>query len=366
LRAIVRDVDCVARLGGDEFAIIQTSHPDGHGATIELANQILKRITEPYDLEGRKVTVGTSIGITWAPDDATDADALIRNADLALYKAKSEGRNRFQFFEPAMASAARERRDLEEDMQRALLRDEFELHYQTIIDVGKRSCDGAEALVRWRHPERGLIPPGQFIALAEESGLIVPLGAWILRTACADAAKWPPHLKVAVNLSPVQFKQHDLLATLKSALDESGLDPSRLELEITETILIDKNEENLAILHDLKNLKVSIVLDDFGIGYSSMRYLQMFPFDKIKVDKSFIQSMTSHADSAAIVSAIVGLGRSLDIETTAEGVETAEQLTFLRVAGCQLAQGFLFSRPVPASELSFQLPESLQKDARAA
>ena len=265
-----------------------------------------------------------------------------------------------------MEMAARERRELEEDMQRAMAQGEFVLHYQTIIDVGKRVCDGAEALVRWNHPERGLIPPDQFIALAEESGLIVPLGAWILRRACADAAEWPPHLKVAVNLSPVQFKQNDLLETLKSALDESGLDPSRLELEITETILIDKNEENLAVLHDLKRLGVSIVLDDFGIGYSSMRYLQMFPFDKIKVDKSFIQNMTSHSDSAAIVCAIVGLGRSLDIETTAEGVETAEQLTFLRVAGCQLAQGFLFGRPVPVSQLSFECPESLQKDAEAA
>ena len=366
LRKIVRDVDCVARLGGDEFAIIQAGDPDRRGGAIVLANRILEKITEPYDLDGRKVVIGTSIGITLAPDDADDADALIRNADLALYKAKSEGRNRYRFFEASMEMAARERRELEEDMQRAMAQGEFVLHYQTIIDVGKRVCDGAEALVRWRHPERGLIPPDQFIALAEESGLIVPLGAWILRRACADAAEWPPHLKVAVNLSPVQFKQNDLLGTLKSALDESGLDPSRLELEITETILIDKNEENLAVLHDLKRLGVSIVLDDFGIGYSSMRYLQMFPFDKIKVDKSFIQNMTSHSDSAAIVCAIVGLGRSLDIETTAEGVETVEQLTFLRVAGCQLAQGFLFGRPVPVSQLSFECPESLQKDAEAA
>jgi EAL domain-containing protein (putative c-di-GMP-specific phosphodiesterase class I) len=251
-------------------------------------------------------------------------------------------------------------------MQRAMSRDEFVLHYQTIIDLEKRVCHGAEALVRWQHPKRGLILPEQFIGLAEESGLIVPLGAWILRRACADAAKWPPHLKVAVNLSPVQFKQSDLLETLKSALDQSGLDPSRLELEITETILIDKNEEDLAVLHDLKSLGISIVLDDFGIGYSSMRYLQMFPFDKIKVDKSFIQNMTSHSDSAAIVGAIIGLGRNLDITTTAEGVETADQLTLLRAAGCQLAQGFLFSRPAPVSQLSFERSQSFPKGAEAA
>jgi len=224
-------------------------------------------------------------------------------------------------------------------------------------------CCGAEALVRWRHPERGLIPPDQFIAIAEESGMIVPLGEWILRRACADAATWPPHLKLAVNLSPNQFTQCDLLGILKSTLEETGLDPARLELEITETVLIEKNEENLAVLHALKKLGVSVVLDDFGIGYSSMRYLQDFPFDKIKIDKSFIASMVSHADSAAIVCAIAGLGRSLDVETTAEGVETAEQLVLLRNAGCQLAQGYLFSRPVPARDLTFEAPEALRKAA---
>jgi diguanylate cyclase (GGDEF)-like protein len=366
LRKLVRDVECVARLGGDEFAIIQAGGQDHRDRAIVLANRILSEIIEPYDLDGRKVVIGTSIGITLAPEDAGDVDALIRNADLALYKAKSEGRNRYRFFEPSMEMAARERRELEEDMQRAMSRDEFVIHYQTIIDLEKRVCHGAEALVRWQHPKRGLILPEQFIGLAEESGLIVPLGAWILRRACVDAAKWPSHLKVAVNLSPVQFKQSDLLETLKSALEQSGLDPSRLELEITETILIDKNEKDLAVLHDLKSLGISIVLDDFGIGYSSMRYLQMFPFDKIKVDKSFIQNMTSHSDSAAIVGAIIGLGRNLDITTTAEGVETADQLTLLRAAGCQLAQGFLFSRPAPVSQLSFERSQSFPKGAEAA
>jgi diguanylate cyclase (GGDEF)-like protein len=366
LRRLVRDLDIVARLGGDEFAIIQMADTNQRDQATVLANRILSAITEPYDIDGRKIVIGTSIGITLAPQDADNADALVRHADLALYKAKSEGRNRYRFFETAMEAEARDRRELEEDMRRALLRDEFELHYQTVIDIGRRECCGAEALVRWRHPERGLLFPDQFIGLAEESGLIMPLGGWILRRACLDAAAWPPHLKIAVNLSPVQLKQTNLLDVLNAALRESGLDPSRLELEITETVLMEKSEENLAVLHEIKNLGISIILDDFGIGYSSMRYLQMFPFDKLKIDKSFIQSMTSHSDSAAIVCAITGLGRGLEIETTAEGVETMEQLGFLRTAGCHFAQGYLFSRPVPLSQLSFERPEAMRKDVKAA
>jgi diguanylate cyclase (GGDEF)-like protein len=366
LRDVVGRLDCVARLGGDEFAIIHPIEEGQKDSVIGLAANILDSITQPYDLDGRTVVIGTSIGITLAPQDADDADTLVRNADLALYKAKSEGRNRYRFFESAMQAEARDRRELEEDMRRAIACEEFELEYQTIMNLEQRQCCGAEALVRWRHPERGLIPPDQFITLAEESGLIVPLGAWILRRACCDAANWPAHLTVAVNLSPIQFKRSDLVETLKSALQESGLAPERLELEITETILVEKNEENLAALHQIKALGVSVVLDDFGTGYSSMRYLQMFPFDRIKIDKSFIQSMTNHADSAAIVGAIIGLGRSLEIETTAEGVETAEQLTLLRSAGCPLAQGYLFSRPAPLAELNFEQPQAMRDATRAA
>jgi diguanylate cyclase (GGDEF)-like protein len=366
LRRLVRELDVVARLGGDEFAVIQIADMNQRDQATVLANRVLSGITEPYDIDGRKIVIGTSIGITLAPQDSDNADALVRQADLALYKAKSEGRNRYRFFETTMEAEARDRRELEEDMRRALLRDEFELHYQTVIDIGRQECCGAEALVRWRHPERGLLFPDQFIGLAEESGLIMPLGGWILRRACSDAAKWPSHLKIAVNLSPVQLKQNNLLDVLKSALTESGLDPRRLELEITETVLVEKNEENLAVLHEIKNLGVSIVLDDFGTGYSSMRYLQMFPFDKIKIDKSFIQSMTTHSDSAAIVCAITGLGHGLDTETTAEGVETVEQLQFLRTAGCQLGQGYLFSRPVPLSALTFDRPEALRGGVKAA
>jgi len=308
---IMHDVDRVARFGGDEFALLQIveKDQDHRESAIALADRILAAITEPYDLDGRKVAIGVSIGITVAPDDGCDADALIRNADLALYKAKSEGRNRYHFFEASMEAQARQRRELEDDMRKAIARDEFELHYQTIIDV--------------------------------ETG-------------------------VAVNLSPMQFKTSNLLDVMKSALRESGFAPTRLELEITETVLIEKNEENLAVLHQLKNLGASIVLDDFGIGYSSMRYLQVFPIDKIKIDKSFIQSMPNHSDSVAIVCAIAGLARNLDIETTAEGVETAEQFALLRGAGCQMAQGYLFSRPVPASKLSFERTDAAQAAAAQA
>jgi diguanylate cyclase (GGDEF)-like protein len=366
LRRTAPDVDCVARFGGDEFAVLHKVGTRQKDGAIALASRILAAIAEPYDLEGRKVTIGTSIGITSAPRDGTDADALIRNADLALYKAKSEGGQQLRLFEAAMEAEARERRELEADLRRAIACNEFELHYQTMVDVRRQECCGVEALVRWRHPERGLIAPNRFIALAEESGLIVPLGEWILRKACADAVKWPPHLKLAVNLSPAQFEQRELLAILKAALADSGLPPRRLKLEITETVLLECNEQILALLHDMKGLGISIVLDDFGIGYSSMKYLQMFPIDEIKIDKSFIQSMTKRADCAAIVGAIAGLGRSLDVETTAEGVETMEQFVFLRGAGCQLAQGYLFSRPVAASDLSFERPQAFRYSAKVA
>ena len=366
LRSAIPDIETIARLGGDEFAILVSLPDDRKETATSLAGRILSVVTEPYDLDKRRFTIETSVGITFAPQDGTNPDTLLKNADLALYKAKSLGGNRYCLFEAAMEANARERRELEDDMRKAIARNEFELHYQTIVNAGELDACGAEALVRWRHPERGLIPPDQFISLAEESGLIVPLGEWILRKACADAARWPSYLKLAVNMSPAQFKQHDLPAVVKSTLDQCGLPASRLELEITETVLLDNNEEHLAILHEIRNLGVSIVLDDFGIGYSSMRYLQMFPFDKIKIDKSFIQSMTSHPDSAAIVCAIAGLGRSLDIDTAAEGVETTEQLAFLRSAGCQLAQGFLFSRPVPLGELTFARKDALRSGAQAA
>jgi diguanylate cyclase (GGDEF)-like protein len=364
LNKITRETDCVARLGGDEFAVLQAVEQDQRESAVTLSNRILHEIRQPYDLDGRTLNVETSIGMAFAPQDGTTADALIKHADLALYQAKAEGRDRFCFFEPEMEALARENRDLEDDLRRAIGRNEFELHYQTIFDLEHHRCGGVEALVRWHHPERGLIRPDQFIPFAEESGLIVPLGRWILHQACADAVKWSPRIRVGVNLSSVQFRQEDLLDVIKSALKETGLPPQRLMLEITETVLLENNEENLALLHELKKLGISIVLDDFGIGYSSMTYLQTFPFDGIKIDQSFIQTMSDHS-GAAIVCAIAGLGRSLDMATTAEGVETVNQLTFLRAAGCRYAQGYLLSRPVPASELVFEFPDALRRDLAA-
>jgi diguanylate cyclase (GGDEF)-like protein len=364
LKETTRETDCVARLGGDEFAVLQATEPDQQQDAVALSNRILHAIRQPYDLDGRTLNIETSIGIAFAPQDGATADALIKHADLALYQAKAEGRDRFCFFEPEMETRARENRELEDDLRRAIGRNEFELHYQTIFDLEHYRCAGVEALVRWRHPERGLIRPDQFIPFAEESGLIVPLGRWILRQACADAVKWPSRLRVGVNLSPVQFRQEDLLDVIKSTLKETGLPPQRLVLEITETVLLENNEQNLALLHALKNLGVSIVLDDFGIGYSSMTYLQTFPFDGIKIDQSFTQTMEDHS-GAAIVCAIAGLGRSLNMATTAEGAETVDQLTFLRAAGCQYAQGYLLSRPVSASELVFEFPDALRGDLAA-
>ena len=254
LRAVIGKGDLVARLGGDEFAIIRTGEGDQGDNAALLAERIIQCIAEPFDLDDRKIVIGISIGITLAPTYARNSDMLIRTSDLALYKAKSEGRNRYQLFEPSMETEARERRELEQDLRGAVTRNQFELQYQTIIDVADKECCGAEALIRWRHPERGLIDPDQFIALAEDDGLIVPLGSWILRQACFDAAKWPSHLKIAVNLSPVQLKQGDLVEVVQSALSESGLDPKRLELEITETALLEEDVKNLAVLRELKKI----------------------------------------------------------------------------------------------------------------
>src|SRR5262245_4153025 len=365
LRHVVSEEDVVARFGGDEFAILHGSGGGRRDAAVALADGLLAIITEPYDLDGRRVTIGTSVGITLAPKDGVAADALIKNADLALYKAKSEGGDRYRLFEPSMDAEARERQELEDDLRKAIARDEFELHYQTIVDVEKKECRAVEVLLRWRHPSRGLLAPSQFIDLAEESGLIVPLGERILRKACADAVTWPSHVKLAVNIAPAQFEQSDLPAVLRSALAESGLPAQRLKLEITETVLLG-SEHIPALLHEIKRLGVSVVLDDFGIGYSSLKYLQMFPIDEIKIDKSFIQSMTTRLDCAAIVGVIAELGRNLDIETIAEGVETFEELIFLRTAGCKLAQGYFFSRPVPARDLSFDCALTLPNDAKVA
>ena len=314
---------------------------------------IIAEIAEPYDLDGIRVNVGISVGIAAAPADGGDSDQLMGNADLALYAAKVSGGNRYCIFEIWMEAQARERRELEADLRDAIANNEFEIHYQTIVGLPNQNCRGAEALLRWRHPRRGLIYPADFVPIAEATGLIAPIGEWVLRRGCADAASWPSHLTISVNLSAVQIQRGDLLCVVNSALADSGLSAGRLKLEITETMLIESTTDVHSLLKEIKGLGVSIVLDDFGIGYCSMRYLQAFPIDEIKIDKSFIQGIEHDADSAAITTAIAHLARTLGIQTTAEGVETVDQLRFARNAGCQFAQGYLFSKPVPVTRLSF-------------
>jgi diguanylate cyclase (GGDEF)-like protein len=351
LSEVVSEPDTVGRIGGDEFAILQVVKTDARAEAAALAQRLIAAIGTPYEIEGHPVVIGISLGVAVSPDDGTESSALLKHADLALYRAKSDGRNCFRFYESQMDAAVQLRRALEIDLRNALVRHEFELHYQVVISAATREPCGAEALVRWRHPRRGLIGPDQFIPLAEEIGLIDSLGAWILGAACAQAAAWPENLRIAVNLSPAQFRRGDLVDVITGALQRSGLAADRLELEITESVLLQKTEGNLATLHAIKDLGVSIVLDDFGTGYSSLGYLRMFPFDKIKIDRVFVQELASRADCAAIVCAITGLARSLSIVTTAEGVETEEQLALVRAAGCNQVQGFLFGRPVPAGAL---------------
>jgi diguanylate cyclase (GGDEF)-like protein/PAS domain S-box-containing protein len=351
LISCIRDDDTVARLGGDEFAIVQRSGADEANPAVSLASRLVEEISAPYDIAGHQLVIGVSVGISLAPDDGKHPDELLKKADLALYRAKADGRGTYRFFETGMDARAQARRLLELDMRAALPRGEFEMHYQPIRDVAAEKIVACEALVRWRHPMRGLIPPANFIPLAEETGLIIQIGEWVLRTACCDAAAWPDDIGVAVNLSPVQFKNPNLVLQVMNALAQSGLPAHRLELEITESVLLQNSEATLATLHALRGNGVRISLDDFGTGYSSLSYLRSFPFDKIKIDRSFVEDVTSREDSLAIVRAVAGLGRSLGIATTAEGVETMAQLDVLRREGCTQAQGYLFSKPRPAAEV---------------
>jgi diguanylate cyclase (GGDEF)-like protein/PAS domain S-box-containing protein len=353
LQATLQEADIVARLGGDEFAILQSGTGDQREAAVALSNRILDVFAATYNIDGNHVVTGTSIGIAFAPEHGANVEQLMKGADLALYRAKSRGRNQYSIFEPGMETEAHLRHGLELDLRNAIRRAEFELHYQPVFNIATRQPCGAEALVRWRQPDKGIVSPAQFIPLAEETGLIVPLGEWVLRTACAEAMSWPADTKVAVNVSPVQFRKGDLVDTVACALVDSGLPPERLELEITESVLLHHNEGNLAILAALKSLGVAIVLDDFGTGYSSLSYLKMFPFDKIKIDRSFVSDLSSRPDCAAIVCAVINLAQILNMVATAEGVETQDQLLMLRAAGCAYAQGYLLGRPVPATELGF-------------
>ena len=349
MRGCTRETDMVARLGGDEFAIVQVAINQPEDATL-LATRLIDAVSAPYQLDGHQVTVGTSIGIAIAPGDGTEPDQLMKNADLALYRSKADGGSAYRFFEPQMDARMRERRALELDLREALVKGEFSLDYQPLINVKTGEITSCEALIRWHRPERGLVPPLEFIPIAEETGLIVPIGEWVLRQACADAVEWPSETMVAVNVSPAQFKNAKFLRSVTNALEKSRLPASRLELEITELVLMQDNPATLVELQQLKDLGVSIAMDDFGTGYSSLGYLRSFPFDKIKIDQSFIRDLSDNKDSLAILRAVVGLGRSLGIVTTAEGVETQNQLEVLRTEGCTEAQGFFFSRPKSAAE----------------
>ena len=354
LRSALRSDDVLARLGGDEFAIIQAAHYDQRANSIDLASRISKLIAEPFDLPGHQVEIGTSIGIALAPEHGEDREQLLKKADLALYRSKSAGRNCFTVYDEAMSAELEARNTLEGDLRDAIARCQFEVHYQPYFDVESGRRRGAEALIRWRHPQRGLIPPDQFIPLAEETGLIVALGEWIIRQACDDATLWPADTRVSINLSPVQFKQAELFDVIVSALKKSGLPPERLEIEITESVLLERAAENLAFMERLSVTGVSLALDDFGTGYSSLSCLTTFPFNKIKIDKSFMGNLSAHYKSSAIISSVVTLARGLDMSVTAEGVETVEQLAGLKTLGVNFAQGYLLGRPVTAAELEKQ------------
>jgi diguanylate cyclase (GGDEF)-like protein/PAS domain S-box-containing protein len=363
LRTSVREGDTVARLGGDEFAIVQAGTDLQASESSLLAERLVEIVGAPYAIQGHQLNIGVSIGIAFAPNDGEDPDQLLKNADMALYRAKEDGRGTCRFFEPGMDARAQARRLLEIDLRAALTRDEFEVHYQPIHDLNTNQITAFEALIRWKHPLRGMISPTDFISLAEETGLITQVGDWILRKACMDAAAWSREVRVAVNLSPVQFKNSNPVQSVIVALAASGLAPERLELEITETVLLQDSEATLAALHKLRSFGVRISMDDFGTGYSSLSYLRSFPFDKIKIDRSFVQELATREDSMAIVRAVTGLGKSLGISIVAEGVETNEQLGLLRTEGCTEVQGFLFSRPRPAQDVEAMLSYGLERGA---
>ncbi|MFF7709730.1 EAL domain-containing protein [Pseudomonas sp. NPDC007930] len=349
LRPELRDPDILARLGGDEFAVVLPGLRDAQSAALS-AQRLIDAVRAPFLIDGHTVSVGLSIGIAVAPYDHDNSEQLLRRADMALYEAKRNGRNRYEYFRLDMDEAARKRRSIEMDLREAIAQQQLELYYQPITDMSRTRVTGYEALLRWQHPLNGLVMPMDFIPIAEETGLIHEVGTLALHQACREAMGWNDDQTVAVNLSPIQFKNDRLLEVVRSALEESGLPPHRLELEITESVLLDNTDGNIQTLQALKELGVRIALDDFGTGYSSLSYLRSFPFDKIKIDKSFIHDMQQSRESLAIIRAITGMSRSLEIQITAEGVETAEQYARLREEGCSHFQGYLFGKPVPAEQ----------------
>jgi diguanylate cyclase (GGDEF)-like protein len=350
LRRCIEGTDFVARLGGDEFAIVQTA-VTAPADVIGLVTRVLDAIREPYECLGHHVTTDASIGIALAPQHGADLDQILKNADLAMYAAKAAGRRTWRFFEPDMNARVKARRLLEMDLRRAITDGTFEVHYQPCVSLQDNKITGCEALLRWRHPERGMISPAEFIPIAEETGLINQLGEWALTTACAEATTWPDDIRLAVNVSPVQFRSGTLALKIVAALAASGLPPNRLELEITEAVLIRDDDDALAILHQLRALGVRIALDDFGTGYSSLSYLQRFPFDKIKIDRCFVTDIGEANGSSSIVQAVVNIAAARHMTTTAEGVETEQQMELLRALGCAEMQGYLFSPARPAAEI---------------
>jgi diguanylate cyclase (GGDEF)-like protein len=360
LRAHLREGDSVSRLGGDEFTVL-LEDVEGSDQVRGVAHKLLRAFAEPVALEGRDFYVTLSLGIALYPRDGPDADTLIKHADTAMYQAKSEGRDNFQFYLPDMGAAASERLTLEGSLRQALERGELLLHYQPVVRLADGEIAGVEALLRWRHPREGLLEPGRFIGIAEQTGLIVPIGDWVLREACAQSARWQAGglrpLRVAVNLSARQFRKAGLAESISAALRESGLDSRWLTLEITESLLMENAAASGAVLESLKEMGAHMALDDFGTGYSSLAYLKHFPIDVIKIDRSFVSDIPGDADDAAIVRATIGLASSLGMQTTAEGVETRAQLEFLREHGCRYGQGYLFSEAVPAAEFEAMLRE---------
>jgi diguanylate cyclase (GGDEF)-like protein len=356
LLGCIRESDLVARLGGDEFAILHFSDHQPEDAEA-LAKRIVETLRQPYEIDGQPAIVSVSIGIAVADEDETSAELLLKCADMALYRAKADGRSTYRFFETEMDAEVQARRAIELDLREALARSQLEVFYQPLFELEHGRVSGFEALLRWRHPQRGMISPATFIPIAEDLRLIGPIGEWVLRRACADAASWPDHVAIAVNLSPMQFRGPDLVQTVQRALSQSGLPARRLEIEITESALLQQNDKVLATLHRLRDLGVRIALDDFGTGYSSLSYLRSFPFDKIKIDQSFVREIGSRPDCLAIVTSVASLARRLGMTTTAEGVETAEQVAELRSAGCTEVQGFYFDPPMPlASTLEWFEP----------
>ena len=358
LGRVVAETDTAARLGGDEFAVIRRLATDGEAPSI-LAQRIIDALSEPYTIDTASLVVGASVGIAVAPDDGTTADELIKAADVALYSAKAAGRGTYRQFEPEMGAQLQAHQQMKLALRRALDRRELELYYQPLVSLRSKKVSGCEALVRWRNAERGMVAPENFIPIAEETGLIVPIGEWVLKEACREAAAWPASVSIAVNLSPIQFRDKKLVKAVAAAIAASGIDPARLQLEITESVLLDESDHNLELLQELRNLGVKIAMDDFGTGYSSLGYLRSFPFDKIKVDRAFIRDLPSGKESLAILKAVAGLGHSLGITTTVEGVETEGQLETVNAEGFDEAQGYLFAQPLPASEITLLIAAGL-------